>query len=60
MNRLREVSEKPQKPFIAHYRLNMAGYQPAADNTPAQFGEFVKKELDKYTKLVKEARIQVR
>ncbi len=41
-------------------RLTMAGYLPAPENTPVQFGDFVKKELDKYTKLVKDSGMQAR
>jgi len=31
----------------------------AVSSTPAQFGNFIKAEMDKYTKLIKEANIRV-
>ena len=41
-------------------RLAVSGYLPAPDNTPAQFGDFVKREIDKYTKLVRESGTRVK
>jgi tripartite-type tricarboxylate transporter receptor subunit TctC len=40
-------------------RLKAAGYEAAAENTPEQFAEFIKAELAKWTKVVRESGAKV-
>jgi tripartite-type tricarboxylate transporter receptor subunit TctC len=40
-------------------RLTDSGYDPAGDNTPEQFADFIKREIAKWTKLVKESGAKV-
>ena len=40
-------------------RLKGAGYDAAAENTPEQFGDFIKAELAKWTRVVKESGAKV-
>lgn len=40
-------------------RLKTAGYEAAAENTPEQFADFIKAELAKWTKVVKESGARV-
>jgi tripartite-type tricarboxylate transporter receptor subunit TctC len=40
-------------------RLKAAGYEAAAENSPEQFGDFIKAELAKWTKVVRESGAKV-
>ena len=40
-------------------RLKGAGYDAAAENTPEQFADFIKAELTKWTKVVRESGAKV-
>jgi tripartite-type tricarboxylate transporter receptor subunit TctC len=42
-----------------HDRLFAAGYLPAADNTPQQFGDFLRREFQKWSALAKESKTRV-
>ena len=40
-------------------RLKTAGYDAAAENTPEQFGDYIRAELAKWTRVVRESGAKV-
>ena len=53
-----EVQRSLQQPDVLQ-RLKGSAYDPAAANTPEQFAEYIKLEIAKWTKLVKETGMKV-
>jgi tripartite-type tricarboxylate transporter receptor subunit TctC len=53
-----EIIRRLKEPEVSQ-RLFGAGYEPSRENTPEQFGDYIRGEIAKWTKIVKESGMKV-
>lgn len=59
VNKINAEASRALKQADVPQRLAGAGYEPAAENTPAQFAEYIRAEIAKWARVVKESGAKV-